>query len=295
MSTVEVQKPAAQPPDQEQKHDILPTLFGEGYGLYKVRRESFVASFILNTLVLAILIWLATWTVKNAPQIKQVITGNPVDIGAYIMPASKTQAGGGGGGGSHDILAASKGALPKLSKTQITPPTVLPPDQAKLTVAPTVVVPPEIKLPQTGQLGDPLSKVMGALSNGKGVGGGIGNGSGGGVGSGNGPGVGPGHGGGIGGGAYRVGGGVSAPRVIYRVDPEFSDEARRSKYQGTVLLRVVIGVDGKTHEISVVRSLGMGLDEKAVEAARLWRFEPAMKDGRPVPVEVNMEISFHLY
>jgi TonB family protein len=83
--------------------------------------------------------------------------------------------------------------------------------------------------------------------------------------------------------------------VIYKVDPEFSDEARRSKYQGTVLLRVIIGVDGKPHDISVVRSLGMGLDEKAVEAARLWRFEPALRDGRPVPVEVNMEVGFHLY
>jgi TonB family protein len=144
-------------------------------------------------------------------------------------------------------------------------------------------------------MGDPLSKVLGTLSNGPGLGGGIGSGSGGGVGSGRGPGVGPGWGGGIGGGAYHVGGGVSAPKVIYRVEPEFSEEARKNKWQGTVILRVIIGVDGKTHDISVQRSLGMGLDEKAIEAARQWRFEPGEKDGKPVPVEVSMEINFRLY
>ena len=150
-------------------------------------------------------------------------------------------------------------------------------------------------MPQVGPIGDPLAKLAGPPSNGTGTGGGIGSGEGGGVGTGRGPGVGPGWGGGIGGGAYHVGGGVSAPKVIYRVDPEFSDEARKNKYQGTVLLKVIIGVDGKTHDIKVLRALGMGLDEKAVEAARLWRFEPGQKDGKAVPVEVNMEVNFRLY
>jgi TonB family protein len=294
MSTPDIQKPASRPSSTEQKHDVMPTLFGDGYGLYEVRKESFVISFVLNTAILALLIWLGSWTVNHAPEIKQAM-GTAVDISPYIMSPSDKQAGGGGGGGSHDLLPASKGALPKLSKSQIAPPTVLPPENPKLPVMPTVVVPPEMKLPQGGQMGDPLSKVVGTLSNGTGIGGGIGSGSGGGVGSGTGPGVGPGHGGGIGGGAYHVGGGVLAPRVVYRVEPEFSDEARKNKYQGTVVLKVVVGVDGKLHEINVVRSLGMGLDEKAVEAARLWRFEPGTKDGQPVPVVVNMEISFHLY
>jgi TonB family protein len=278
----------------EQKHEILPTLFGDGYGIYEVRKGSFVVSFIVNSAILALLIWLGSWTVSHAPQIKQIV-GASVDISPYVMPAGKDPSGGGGGGGSHDVNPASKGALPKFAKTQIAPPMVLPQENPKLPVTPTVVVPPEMRLPQSGQMGDPLSKVLGPASNGTGLGGGIGSGSGGGVGSGRGPGVGPGWGGGIGGGAYRVGNGVSAPKVIYRVDPEFSEEARKNKWQGVVVLRVVIGTDGKTHEISVVRSLGMGLDEKAVEAARLWRFDPGMKDGRPVPVEVNMEINFHLY
>jgi TonB family protein len=294
MPSPELKNPLSELAPAEQRHDVLPTLFGDGYGTYEVRKGSFVVSFALNTSILALLIWFGSWTAAHAPEIKQVV-GMSVDISPYVLPPSKSVSGGGGGGGSHDLLPASKGALPKLAKTQIAPPTVLPMEQPKLAVAPTVVVPPEIKLPQAGQMGDPLSKVLNTPSNGTGVGGGIGSGSGGGVGSGRGPGVGPGSGGGIGGGVYRVGGGVSAPRPIYKPDPEFSEEARKSKFQGNVVLRVVVGVDGKTHDISVQRSLGMGLDEKAMEAVREWRFEPGRKDGVPVPVSVLVEVNFHLY
>ena len=170
-------------------------------------------------------------------------------------------------------------------------------ENPKLPVEPTVVVPPDIHLalPQTGPLGDPLSSIVGLPSSGTGSGGGIGSGSGGGVGSGRGPGVGPGWGGGIGGGAYRVGGGVTAPRVIYAPDPEFSEEARKAKFQGTVVLWLIVGVDGRTHEIRIQRSLGMGLDEKAIEAIRQWRFDPSRKDGIPVAVQINVEVNFRLY
>jgi TonB family protein len=246
----------------------------------------------LNTAVLALLIWLGSWTASHAPKIQLI--GESLDISPYVMPASKDVAGGGGGGGSHDANPASKGALPKLARTQVAPPTVLPMEQPKLPVPASVVVPPEMKLPQVGPMGDPLSKVM-IASNGGGLGGGIGSGGGGGVGSGSGPGVGPGHGGGIGGGAYRVGGGVRAPKILYKLDPEFSDEARKNKWQGNVVLRVVVGTDGKTHEITILRSLGMGLDEKAIEAVKQWRFEPGTKDGQAVPVEVAVEVNFHLY
>jgi len=132
-------------------------------------------------------------------------------------------------------------------------------------------------------------------SNGIGSGGGIGSGPGGGVGSGQGPGVGEGRGGGIGGGVFRVGGGVSAPRAIYFPDPEFSEEARKAKYQGSVVLSAIIGPDGRPHNLRVVRSLGMGLDEKATEAVTRWRFEPARKGSQPVAVEVNIEVAFRLY
>ncbi len=274
----------------------MPALFGLEYSTYGTKPKTFVLSFLLHTL-LAILLAISTsfaWTHKQ--EIKIAVSGVVTDISPYILPPAKDRAGGGGGGGDRDKLAASKGALPKLSREQITPPAVVirNPDP-KLAVTPTVVVPPEIKLPQTGQLGDPLSNVLGPPSNGTGSGGGIGSGSGGGVGSGRGPGVGPGWGGGIGGGAYRVGGGVSAPRALFAPDPEYSEEARKAKYQGTVVLWVVVGPDGRPKDIRVQRTLGMGLDEKAVEAVRTWKFEPARLNGNPVAVQINVEVNFRLY
>src|SRR6202000_3419798 len=119
------------------------------------------------------------------------------------------------GGGDHDKLAASKGSAPRFASEQIAPPAIVIRNaNPKLTAEPTVVDPPDTQLPQTATLSDPLSRIL-APSNGTGNGSGIGTGDGGGVGGGSGPGVGQGHGGGIGGGVYRVGGGVSAPRVIY--------------------------------------------------------------------------------
>ncbi len=92
-----------------------------------------------------------------------------------------------------------------------------------------------------------------------------------------------------------MGGGVTAPRVIFAPDPEFSEEARKAKFQGTVVLFVVVGTDGRAHDVRVIRSLGMGLDEKALEVIGQWRFEPGRKDGNPVAVQVNVEVSFRLY
>jgi len=276
--------------------NVLPTLFGEGYGTYQVHRGTFVLSFLLHILAAALIVASSSYVYRHREEIKQQVTGIVVDISPYVLPPSSTKAGGGGGGGDRDKLPASKGALPKLSREQITPPSVVVRNEApKLAVEPSVVVPPTIPLPHTGQLGDPLSTVLGPLSNGPGSGGGIGSGSGGGVGSGRGPGVGPGWGGGIGGGPYRVGGGVSAPKPIFTPDPEYSEEARKAKFQGVVVLWLVIGPDGRPHEIRVARPLGMGLDEKAIEAVRTWRFEPAKKDGQPVAVQMNVEVSFRLY
>jgi len=298
MSTPGAAKPAIQAfPQLAPQELILPTLFGEGEGLYAQRKDTFVYSFILHTIAAGLLIWSGHWIVQNQEMLKAQMAGVVTDISPYLpMPISKTRAGGGGGGGDHDILKAPKGAAPKQALEQITPPAiVLRNPNPKLAVVPTVVVPPEIKLPNVGGLGDPLSKVLGPPSNGTGSGGGIGSGSGGGVGSGTGVGVGPGSIAGYGGGPYRVGGGVSAPRVVYDPDPEYSEEARKAKYQGTVVLWLVVSPEGKPQAIKVTRSLGMGLDEKAIEAVRQWRFEPAQKDGHPVPVQISVEVNFRLY
>ena len=140
-----------------------------------------------------------------------------------------------------------------------------------------------------------MANILNPPSNGTGSGGGIGSGHGGGIGAGEGPGIGEGRGGGVGGGVYHVGGGVSAPRPIYDPDPEYSDEARKAKYQGSVVLVAVIGPDGRPRDLRVMRSLGMGLDQKALDAVWKWRFAPAMKDNRPVSVQVSIEVVFHLY
>lgn len=94
---------------------------------------------------------------------------------------------------------------------------------------------------------------------------------------------------------YRVGPGVKAPRPLYTPDPEYSEEARKAKLQGRCVLWLVVGADGKTSGVRIAHSLGMGLDEKSIEAIRTWRFEPAIKGGQPVAIQMNVETSFRLY
>jgi TonB family protein len=90
-------------------------------------------------------------------------------------------------------------------------------------------------------------------------------------------------------------GGIIAPRATYQPDPEYSDEARKSKYSGTVLLSLIVGPDGLPRNIKSLAPLGEGLDEKALDAVKTWKFEPATKDGKPVAVQVMVEVSFRLY
>ena len=85
------------------------------------------------------------------------------------------------------------------------------------------------------------------------------------------------------------------PKPVYSPDPEYSEEARKAKYQGVCVLWLVVGPDGRPRDIRVTRTLGLGLDEKAIEAVKTWKFEPAMKDGKPVSVEISVQVDFHLY
>jgi len=216
-----------------------------------------------------------------------------VELSPYALPVAPQTAGGGGGGGDRDKMETPQGRLPRQAREQFTPPAVvIHNNDPKLPMESTVVAPPVNIAANLPNLGDPFSRIpLGPPSNGTGSGSGIGSGIGSGVGSSSGPGV----GGGIGGGIYRVGGGVSAPRIFYSPDPSYSEEARKANYQGTVVLWTVIGPDGRPRDIKIARSLGMGLDEKAIEALRQWKFEPAMLNGRPVPVQINVEINFRLY
>src|SRR5271155_5092470 len=213
------------------------------------------------------------------------------------LPAGGKRAGGGGGGGSHDVLPASKGRLPKFSWTQFAPPKVTTPD-ARMQMTPTVLGPPDLKLPSpnTANWGDPLAKAIND-SNGPGGGNGIGSGQGTGVGSGDGAGVGPGHDWGTGGGYPSAGtGGYGYPTCIYCPRPDYSDAAVKAKYQGTVILMVVIGPDGRAIDIHVSKGLGLGLDEKAIEAVRSYRFKPAIgPNGKPAAVSAPIEVTFRLF
>jgi periplasmic protein TonB len=204
--------------------------------------------------------------------------------------------GGGGGGGNRSPVEASKGNLPKFAKQQIVPPQLLKLDQPKLAQQPTVVM-PDIKLPDANMpdLGLPQSTQVALGSQDSGSGSGFGNGSGGGIGSGHGNGIGPGEGGGYGGGVMHLGGGVTAPTLIYSPDPEFSDEARRAKYQGICVVGLIVDSLGNPQSIHVVRPLGMGLDEKAMEAVRQYKFKPATFKGKAVAVEINIEVNFRIY
>ncbi|MDP9158854.1 MAG: energy transducer TonB [Acidobacteriota bacterium] len=272
------------------------------WGFYDYKRNGAAVSTVVHILILAAIIGgtiLAGRMVKEITKPKEVVTLIAPSEDIPVMEPSKKVVAGGGGGGDRDKFQAPKGKLPKLAMVQITPPAmVVRNDHPKLTVEPTVVVPPQVKMASNSlpTIGDPMSHLpSGPPSNGTGSGSGIGSGAGGGVGVGTGPGVGEGRGGGTGGGVFRVGGGVSAPRALSTPDPEYSEEARKAKFQGTCVLWLIVGPDGHPRDIKVARTLGLGLDEKAIEAVKNWRFEPAMKDGKPVAVQINVEVSFRLY
>ncbi len=193
----------------------------------------------------------------------------------------------GGGGGQHDLAPVSKGRLPELAQKQLIPPMAPPTVAPKLAVIPTVVVQKDLNLANNTMpnLGMPNSTLKGVS---------LGNGTGTGIGSGNGSGIGPGSGGNTGGGVMHIGGGVSQPVVLYQVEPEFSEEARKAKFSGNVEVYLWVDTDGKPSHIRVVRGVGMGLDEKAVEAVRQYRFKPAMKDGKPVQVDLYVDVNFQI-
>jgi TonB family protein len=259
-------------------------------------RASSIIAISLHVVIVALILWLSIAAVKKAVSKNQLLTN--IDVPQYMPIAPKgPQMGGGGGGGSHDILQAPKGRLPKFEEQPIVPPMVIKNDHPKLVADPAIMMPKDIQLPNNNlpNLGDPRTSIVGPASNGTGSGAGMGSGSGGGIGSGHGNGYGPGEGGGYGGGLYHVGGGVSAPQLIFAPDPEFSDEARRAKYQGVCVVSLIVDAQGNPQRVQVVRHLGMGLDEKAVEAVKQYRFKPATLQGKPVPVEVNIEVNFRIY
>jgi len=253
----------------------------------------------VNVAILLVLLFLVGRSIVNA--VTKPKDANIVDVGIWQPAAPKggSSNGGGGGGGDHSLEDPIKGHLPKIEKDPITPPQVPVLEKPKLAIDSAIMVQPNITLPDNPNLpsiGVTKSANVLLASNGQGSGSGMGTGSGGGLGSGSGNGYGPGVGGGAGGGLYHVGGGVSAPVALNSVEAEFSDEARRAKYQGVCLISLIVDAQGNPQNPRVIRTLGMGLDEKALEAVRKYKFKPAMKDGKiPVPVMITVEVNFRLY
>lgn len=265
--------------------NIFSILSGEGDGLYRARRETFLFSLLGQAAIVGLLVYFTSCVIRGTPEIARQI---PKFSELPLIFSGRN----GGGGGNHDPIPASHGNPPKASlDPQLVPPTViLPKEPPKLAVPETVMVAPNVPLPQGGQIGDPMSHFA-LLSNGPGGPGGIGPGCCDGIGPSAGPGVGAGTPGIFPAGKH----GVTVPQVIFNPEPSFSDEARKSKAQGIVLLLVVVGQDGHTYNIRVGQSLGMGLDEKAIEAVNRWRFRPATLNGQPVATQIAVQVDFRLY
>jgi len=198
-----------------------------------------------------------------------------------VMPPSPAPDMGkmGGGGGQKGLTAVTKGKMPKIADLQ----------KAILTMPdPTVQVQKDMKMTDNNMpnFGDPNSPLLGH-SMGRGSGTGMGNGTGSGIGSGS--------GGGYGGGAKQVGGGVKGPVIIYQPEPEFSEEARKAKFQGVVTVSIIVDAQGRPQNVHVTRGVGMGLDEKAMEAVRQYRFKPGTENGKPVATYLNVEVNFEIF
>ncbi|MGH9575280.1 MAG: energy transducer TonB [Candidatus Acidiferrales bacterium] len=211
-----------------------------------------------------------------------------VTITPYMAPPSVKKAG--GGGGARDLTPASRGRAPKFAAQQIAVPISHPVEHPQIAMTPTILGNKDLTPPNINATtwGDPLSHVLGdSMGNGKGTG----------IGNGNGGGLGNGFENGTGGGYPTAGiGGYGTPSCLYCPNAQFSDEAVKAKYQGTVLVSAIIGADGRVLDAKVVKSLGLGLDENAVAAVKTWRFKPALgPDGKPTAVRQTIEVVFHLY
>ena len=231
----------------------------------------------LHVAVIALLVIpIFTNVLPASTEAKNKVNVTPLDISPYMakLPAGANKAGGGGGGNNHTLTPTSKGKVPKFQWTQFTPPQAKIQNlNPKLAMDPSLLGPPDLKVasPNMANFGDPLAKnVTDSLGNGNGTG----------IGSGSGGGLGPGEGGGTGGGTFRAGlNGVGSPMCIYCPQPEYSDEARKAKYQGTVLLDVTVTADGRATHIAIVKGPGKGLDAKAVQAVKV---KPAVLASMPV-------------
>jgi periplasmic protein TonB len=266
----------------------LPPLTLESRPIVVVDRMAFESNYPstayavgLHALVIFLIGFVVNAQIRNVTAVRDNVTAlvNPPRV------APKTDQIG-GGGGQQGPTPATKGSLPKLAEEQIVPPKAPPLQEPKIKIYPTLEVQEDVRMASIlPQIGVPDSPIVGMS---------MGDNSGTGIGSGNGPGFGPGSGGNMGGGVHHPGGGISAPQVLFQPEPEFSEEARRAKVSGNVEVYLWVDEHGNPSHVRVVRGIGMGLDEKAVEAVRQYRFKPAMENGKPVTVEMYVDVVFQI-
>jgi periplasmic protein TonB len=260
------------------------------------RKSKFISFFVHLAAITAILVWTLT---AHTHVIESPAIVTPIHFTLYAPPPPQLMqvakaAGGGGGGGAHQVVEPTRGSLPKVARIRTLPPQIVRVANPKLAMEPTMQVAMPVSTPMPN-LGMAQSPQIALASQGNGSGSGFGHGIGGGIGSGAGSGVGTGTGGGYGGGVMSVGGGVSAPIVIHSVDPEFTEQARQQNYSGTVSIQLIVDAQGNPQNVHLVHPVGMGLDGKAVEAVRQYRFRPAMYQGHPVAVQMIVEVDFRLH
>ena len=265
---------------------------GEARGFAQAR-DSALYSVISHTIAAIVLLWVVT----TAPQ---VLTPNePTNLRGVIWFANPGRGGGGGGGGNRMPEPPRKAERNGQEKIDV-PAAVQPRPVPEETLPLTQVALPAVQ--SAAGVRDSVGVIAAAvtvpqLSQGSGTEGGAGTGTGPGAGPSPGSGVGPGTQRGTGGGPFEPGGnGVSMPEVIYEKKPEYTSAAMNAKVQGTVEVEAIVNADGTVGETRVVRSLDdrFGLDQKAIEAVRQWRFRPALRFGRPVAVRVVIELTFTL-
>ena len=266
----------------------------------------FAVSTGLHALVAATILIIASLGLASASEPTLPIDDpDPIRLVFLAIPGP----GGGGGGGGLRMRTpppkAERKGPAKLSSPlparELPPPmkpTPKPPEPPKPLEAkqlPPVMAPVVTKPAETRDVEGVMAKVPEAPpSQGPGSGGSVGSGKGTGIGQGEGPGIGEGSGGGTGGGPYRPGSGVEPPRLLREVKADYSDEARRANIEGEVVLEIVVRRDGSVGDVKLLRGLRGGLNERAIEAVRQWRFSPGRMKGTPVDVAVEVGVEFRL-
>jgi protein TonB len=255
--------------------------------------NAFSVSLVTHLLLTALVLFVLT-----LPGVPSPISQESLSFKNIVWTASPGPGGGGGGGGNKSPDPPRKAELP--DKQKVTVPVAQPPKmQAPEPPKPEQKVNVPIQPIASGvqELPGSISQIVSpTLSQGSGSQGGAGTGTGVGIGSGQGSGVGPGYGGGFGGGAYRPGNGVTQPTLVREVKPNYTADAMRAKIQGVVWLEAVVMENGSVGQVRVTRSLDptFGLDQEAERTVKKWLFRPGTRLGQPVPVVIEIEMSFTL-